>query len=66
VRPSELSIKYELLLAAIFGFVDYAERLNSRACMIGFFALILVEAITGQGLLKTLGFTVGQGLGFEF
>lgn len=34
--------------------------------MIGFFALIIVEAITGEGLLKMLGFTVGQGLGFEF
>lgn len=34
--------------------------------MIGFFGLIIVEAITGQGFLKMLGFTVGQGLGFEF
>lgn len=92
---------------ATFGFVDNAERLNSRAAMvcwcvqhatgltvvlcikhtcahvctnrcpptyahpvllplqIGFFALLAVEAIANKGLLEMLGFTVGQGLGFE-
>jgi hypothetical protein len=33
--------------------------------MIGFFALIAVEAVTGKGLLELLGLTVGSGLGFE-
>lgn len=47
---------------AKFGFNDYAERINSRACMIGFFALIAVEAITGQPFLQTLGIQVGNGL----
>lgn len=66
---------------ATFGFVDNAERLNSRAAMvrapctqvhsrssttqIGFFALLAVEAIANKGLLELLGVTVGQGLGFE-
>ncbi|KAL4431306.1 hypothetical protein ABPG75_006562 [Micractinium tetrahymenae] len=49
-----------------FGFVESAERLNSRAAMIGFFALLLVELVAGQGLLDLLGFTTGNGLGFEF
>lgn len=49
-----------------FGFVDFAEKINSRACMLGFFALILVEQLAGRGLLDMLGFTTGNGLGFEF
>jgi hypothetical protein len=32
---------------------------------IGFFALILVEAVTGKGFLQLLGITVGRGIGFE-
>jgi hypothetical protein len=48
-----------------FGFVDWAEKINGRACMIGFFALLLVEGITSKPLLQVMGFTVGQGLGFE-
>jgi hypothetical protein len=38
-----------------FGFHDYAERLNGRAAMIGFFVTILVEILTGQGILAWLG-----------
>ncbi|KAL6776377.1 OHP1 [Auxenochlorella protothecoides x Auxenochlorella symbiontica] len=45
-----------------FGWVDYAERLNSRAAMIGFFALLLVEGISGRGLLQLIGISVGGGL----
>ena len=48
-----------------FGFVDWAEKINGRACMIGFFALLLVESVSGRALLEMLGLTVGQGLGFE-
>lgn len=48
-----------------FGWVDNAERLNSRAAMIGFFALLLVEAIAGRGLLEMMGANVGNGLPFE-
>ncbi|GIL63524.1 hypothetical protein Vafri_17567 [Volvox africanus] len=47
------------------GFVDYAERMNSRAAMIGFFALLAVEGIFGKGLLEIIGVTTGNGLGFE-
>lgn len=49
-----------------FGFVYNAERLNSRACMLGFIGTILVEAIAHRGVLEMAGLTVGQGLGFEF
>ena len=56
----------QLLRAATFGFVENAERLNSRVCMIAFFVLIFIEAIAGRGIFDMAGFTVGQGLGFEF
>ena len=32
---------------------------------IGFFGLILVEAITGKGFLQMIGIQVGRGIGFE-
>ena len=38
-----------------FGFNSYAERLNSRAAMIGFAAILIIEYITGKGLLAWLG-----------
>ncbi|MEN9206912.1 MAG: chlorophyll a/b-binding protein [Gloeomargarita sp. GMQP_bins_120] len=40
------------------GFTEYAERLNGRLAMIGFVALIILELLTGKGLiglLKALG-----------
>ncbi|HIK45244.1 MAG TPA: hypothetical protein IGR64_10200 [Leptolyngbyaceae cyanobacterium M65_K2018_010] len=37
------------------GFNDYAERLNGRAAMVGFVALVLFELITGQSLVTWLG-----------
>eukprot|EP00890_Picochlorum_soloecismus_P000766 jgi/Picsp_1/1690/NSC_05164-R1_one helix protein len=47
---------------AKFGFVENAERLNSRAAMIGFFALLALEAVTNKGLLEILGLSIGKGL----
>jgi hypothetical protein len=43
------------LIEPKFGFNDYAERLNGRAAMIGFFLAVLIEVLTGQGLLAWLG-----------
>ncbi len=37
------------------GFSDYAERLNGRAAMVGFVALVLLEVVTGQSLVTWLG-----------
>ncbi|MCS6782180.1 MAG: chlorophyll a/b-binding protein [Gloeomargarita sp. SKYBB_i_bin120] len=40
------------------GFTEYAERLNGRLAMIGFVSLIILELLTGKGLiglLKALG-----------
>ncbi|GAX85647.1 hypothetical protein CEUSTIGMA_g13062.t1 [Chlamydomonas eustigma] len=51
---------------AMFGFVDWAEKMNSRAAMIGFFALLAVEGITGKGLLELLGWSIGNGLDIGF
>jgi len=39
-----------------FGWTAYAEQLNGRFAMIGFFAVVLIEIITGQGLISWLGF----------
>jgi hypothetical protein len=38
-----------------FGFNSYSERLNGRAAMIGFAAILLIEYLTGKGLLAWLG-----------
>lgn len=45
-----------------FGFVENAEVQNSRAAMVGFFALLFVEGVTGKALLELIGFRVGFGL----
>jgi Chlorophyll A-B binding protein len=38
-----------------YGFNNYAERLNGRAAMIGFLALLIIEYLTDKGLLTWLG-----------
>ncbi len=38
-----------------FGFSEYAERLNGRAAMIRFALTLIIEYVTGQGLLEWLG-----------
>ena len=43
------------LEAPKFGFNSYSERLNSRAAMIGFAAILLIEYLTGKGFLAWLG-----------
>ncbi len=40
---------------AKFGFVPYAEQLNGRLAMIGFVSALILEAMTGQGVLHFLG-----------
>lgn len=37
------------------GFNEYAERLNGRAAMIGFMLMVIIEYVTGQGVLAWLG-----------
>jgi hypothetical protein len=38
-----------------FGFSSSTEKLNGRAAMIGFAALLVIEVFTGSGLLTLLG-----------
>lgn len=38
-----------------FGWTPYAEQINGRFAMIGFIGLLLLEVLTGQGLLSWLG-----------
>jgi hypothetical protein len=42
---------------AKYGFHLYAEKLNGRAAMVGFAAIVLIEYFTGRGLLSWLGLT---------
>ncbi len=37
-----------------FGFTEYAEKFNGRLAMIGFVSLMVLEAITGHGLVGWL------------
>ena len=39
-----------------FGWSGYAERVNGRFAMVGFVAVLLVEAFSGQTFLKWAGF----------
>ncbi|MGK7930299.1 MAG: chlorophyll a/b-binding protein [Microcystaceae cyanobacterium] len=38
-----------------FGFTRYAENWNGRLAMLGFVAAIMVELVTGQGILHFWG-----------
>ena len=44
------------------GFVKNAEIINSRAAMMGFIALLIVELILGGPLLEQFGVVVGNGI----
>ncbi|QIZ72794.1 chlorophyll a/b-binding protein [Oxynema aestuarii] len=36
------------------GFTQYAEKLNGRLAMLGFVSMLVMEALTGQGLISWL------------
>jgi hypothetical protein len=38
-----------------FGWTSYAEQINGRFAMIGFVGLLILELLTGQGLISWLG-----------
>ena len=38
-----------------FGFTAFAENWNGRLAMIGFIAAVIIEYVTGQGVLHFLG-----------
>ena len=42
--------------APAFGWSGYAERVNGRFAMVGFVALLVVEAISGETFLRWAGF----------
>ena len=48
------------------GFVRNAELINSRAAMVGFFVLLIVEAIINEPFLKFIGIEVGKGINIGF
>ncbi len=45
--------------------VYWAEKINGRAAMLGFFGVLIVELIANRGILEMMGFKIGNGLGFE-
>merc|ERR1712039_524799 len=49
----------------LYGFVENAERINSRAAMIAFIFVILFEAIANKGLLELIGIQVGKGISLD-
>jgi hypothetical protein len=42
--------------APSFGWSGYAERVNGRFAMVGFVAILVVEAISGETFLRWAGF----------
>lgn len=42
--------------APAFGWSAYAERVNGRFAMVGFVAILVVEAISGTTFLRWAGF----------
>ena len=46
------------LVVTRFGFNRFAEKLNGRAAMIGFAALLLIEYVTGQTPLEWIGWGI--------
>lgn len=41
------------------GFTDFAELLNGRAAMVGFFAALMIEVFSGRGLLSIVSDLMG-------
>ncbi|ELS31629.1 MULTISPECIES: chlorophyll a/b-binding protein [Pseudanabaena] len=39
-----------------FGLTEYAELINGRLAMVGFVGLVVIELVTGKGLLQIIGF----------
>ena len=54
------------LRKANFGWTRVAERVNSRYAMVGFFAILFIELVTGQGILDLFGIKTGNGLDIGF
>lgn len=66
--PKKVTVpsKFPYKKLQIFGFVENAERLNSRLSMIGFFGILFLEFLINKGILDVFGLNTGSGLGFEF
>lgn len=39
-------------IRAVPGFTQFSELLNGRAAMIGFFSALVIEAVTGRGIIS--------------
>ena len=54
--PEPISTSATTNDAPAFGWSGYAERVNGRFAMVGFVAVLLVEALSGQTFLRWAGF----------
>ena len=48
------------------GWTSKAERWNSRAAMGGFVLILLIEGVSGRGILELFGVSIGNGLDIGF
>jgi hypothetical protein len=55
-KLNNFAIEPEVYVDAVArtGFTDYAEKINGRLAMIGFVAMLALEAVSGQGLVTLL------------
>jgi hypothetical protein len=55
-KLNNFAIEPEVYVDAVArtGFTEYAEKLNGRLAMIGFIAMLALEAVSGQGLVTLL------------
>lgn len=54
-KQTEKSSKIPSLDEPGFGWTRYSEQVNGRFAMIGFVALLVLEALTNQGIFTWLG-----------
>jgi hypothetical protein len=66
VPPLVTSCHYKTCLLHNRSTLQESSRYRCVAAQLGFFGILLVEALAGKGVFELVGISVGNGLGFEF